>query len=255
MNTVQDPIAREESLGDRARNVSPSAWVVAAVPVLLMLSAVALRVWWPDAYFSLVAEDALVEWLSFVGYAIAAVLAAAVAVLLHRRGMRLDALLWAGLVAGLVFVALEEITYGQRQLGFDGPERLVELNRQDEANLHNLLNRPLLHGAYLAVGLYGMGAGRWLLLRLRPLKALRNRPWLYTPDLRRAPWFAAVFVFYVYMDFLNYFLVLFFGPELDWSRLETGRIQEVAELALAGGFLLFTLDVLRRLRGRPRSRW
>ena len=42
------------------------------------------------------------------------------------------------LSCGLLWIALEEISYGQRIFGFDTPETLKTINTQREFNLHNL---------------------------------------------------------------------------------------------------------------------
>jgi hypothetical protein len=42
------------------------------------------------------------------------------------------------IAAGLIFGAGEEISWGQRILGFQTPEEIVEINKQKEFNLHNL---------------------------------------------------------------------------------------------------------------------
>ena len=59
-------------------------------------------------------------------------------------------------------VAMEEISWGQRILGFEGPPALVAANQQDEANLHNLLGRYALHGLYIVIGVWGIGVGRYI---------------------------------------------------------------------------------------------
>ena len=47
-------------------------------------------------------------------------------------------LVYLGLAALFFFGAGEEISWGQRMLGFQTPETLSEVNRQEEFNLHNL---------------------------------------------------------------------------------------------------------------------
>ena len=47
-------------------------------------------------------------------------------------------LIYLGLAALFFFGAGEEISWGQRILGFETPETLSQINRQEEFNLHNL---------------------------------------------------------------------------------------------------------------------
>jgi len=54
-----------------------------------------------------------------------------------------------------IFVAMEEISWGQRKLDVDTPETIEEINEQDELNIHNLhtdLFHVLLWGGSLLIG-------------------------------------------------------------------------------------------------------
>jgi hypothetical protein len=93
----------------------------------------------PAGFLVWIREDGLVEWLTFVALAVAASCAICRALDLRRivggaRGARL----WFALAAALFFGALEEISYGQRILGWETPEWLKRWNAQDETNFHNL---------------------------------------------------------------------------------------------------------------------
>lgn len=91
----------------------------------------------------LCAEDHVVESLGAVCFLSAAVLFAASARAVHRAERRagtsgrrvFPAVL---LACGLLWLALEEISYGQRMLGFATPEILAGLNTKREFNIHNL---------------------------------------------------------------------------------------------------------------------
>ncbi len=55
------------------------------------------------------------------------------------------------------FVAMEEISWGQRILGVETPETIEEINEQDELNIHNLhtdLFHVLLWGGSLLLGVF-----------------------------------------------------------------------------------------------------
>jgi hypothetical protein len=100
------------------------------------------------------AEDGPVEWATAIGFmAAAAMLAMAVL----RPGEHLQArgplrfLMGLGALA-FAFVALEEVSYGQRVLGFTTPDAFAERNDQGEFNLHNLDNRLML-ALYAPVGI------------------------------------------------------------------------------------------------------
>jgi hypothetical protein len=123
--------------------------LAAALPVGLRLGPVRMR--------AAVTEDHLVEWLQ-VG------LLAGAAVLLLRcwrvvrvlEARRVDARVYGLLAIATLFVALEEISWGQRILGFETPHGLSRVNQQGEFNLHNYawfhIVRNWLPLAFSAVG-------------------------------------------------------------------------------------------------------
>lgn len=196
---------------------------------------------WRRGYWWVVGEDRVAEWFTFLVYLAASALSLVIAVRLSRHGHALDALLFGVLAAGMLFVAGEEVSWFQRQVGFSGPAGLVALNKQHEANLHNLLGREALHATYVGVALYGSLVARWLVPRL-PL--LRVRPWLYAPPASLAAWFGSALVYYGWAEYLNPVIGWAFGPRTDIEYLTGPKLQEVAELALAGGFLLFLLRIV-----------
>jgi tetratricopeptide (TPR) repeat protein len=99
----------------------------------------------PVVYTWFVAEDHFGENIQAIGFAATAVL---MLVLAWRPGPLPRRILWAliGLVA--LFVAGEEISWGERILegvmGISYPDAVRELNRQDEFNIHNLMSQSLL---------------------------------------------------------------------------------------------------------------
>lgn len=82
-------------------------------------------------------EDRLVEWISFLGYAGATLFMAAAL----RRWSAIPAwtrVFMAGVCVFLFMCAGEEISWGQRAVGFSTPAAIKHHNEQAEFNLHNL---------------------------------------------------------------------------------------------------------------------
>jgi len=109
----------------------------------------------PDAYYQHVQEDQPLEWATFWGFMVAAVFFIRAAIL-EREKRKLP---WfsAGLAAFCILVAMEEISWGQRVLGYSPPRYFLENNYQQELNLHNVMATSLrkqLLGALLV--LYGL---------------------------------------------------------------------------------------------------
>jgi hypothetical protein len=115
----------------------------------------ALSVLDPDVYYQNVQEDQPLEWATFWGFMVAAVFFIRAAIL--QREKRQLPWFFAGLAAFCVLVAMEEISWGQRVLGYSPPRYFLENNYQLELNLHNVMAtglRKQLLGALLV--LYGL---------------------------------------------------------------------------------------------------
>lgn len=218
-----------------------SSPLVAALPAVIVVGTVALRFVWENAYHFGTKEDGFAEYLTALAYLLVCGMALVVAWKV-RRAAKVMAAGYLLLGLGAFFVAGEEVSWGQRILGFAGPEELVSMNNQSEANLHNLLGATALHSVYIAVGLYGAWLARPIVTRigwLRPVDA-------FVPPTWSRPWFASAAVFYLYVEIVDRIFTAVGGPTL-WD-LDLVRVQEVVELILAVGFLMFVAHVLGRVR-------
>ena len=92
----------------------------------------------PQLFNALTGEDHLVENLTAVCYLCAGALFFVVAAF-EQRGMARGIYILVGIA--LVFVAGEEISWGQRVIGLTTPEYLRGINDQEEFNIHNISNR------------------------------------------------------------------------------------------------------------------
>jgi hypothetical protein len=82
-------------------------------------------------------EDRLMENLSFILFFCSAVLLSAAAVRVSKGQLRSVYTFFAGCI---FFIALEEISYGQRLFGWETPELFLSRNIQSETNIHNFFN-------------------------------------------------------------------------------------------------------------------
>ena len=115
-----------------------------------------LEVVWPSAASSLLHEDSAIEWVTALASAAAAVAAAYVARLLWSDGRRRHAAMYALVAIGAILATGEEMSWGQRVVGFGTPESLREANEQEELNVHNLGD---VYPAYLGALLFECLAG------------------------------------------------------------------------------------------------
>lgn len=153
-----------------------AAWVANILILATVGIAAALDKASSDLYYRFVQEDEILEWASFWAFAIAAVVAALSAVAQKRSTGRIP---WfqAGVSLFCFAVAMEEISWGQRILGYRPPSYFLEHNFQQELNVHNVMDTSLRKLA-IKVIMFGYGV-------VLPVLAL-------IPETRRLLWRAAV---------------------------------------------------------------
>jgi hypothetical protein len=189
------------------------------VPALYHVAAfayVAFCLWWsanrPEAYRAGMQEDRLVEWTSVAAFA-----AAGVAQLI--RGARAKRPFDLLIALFLLFVAGEEMSWGQRLFGLTPPSYFLEYNTQQEMNLHNFgtvfggpkgpFTLVLIGYAVLMPLVALVGIGRTLLHRIGATP----------PPLASIPWFIAAIVLFMWYP------VSFTG---EWNELLAGSAFLVA---------------------------
>ena len=122
-------------------------------PTLLLLISI-FRVTHHQQYLLLVIEDGPLEYFQFTAFLTSGIFAALIAFI--NRKVKYISILYLILSLGLIFIAFEEISWGQRIYDLQTPEALVSINRQDEITLHNI--GPIqkhLYLIYIAIGLWG----------------------------------------------------------------------------------------------------
>jgi hypothetical protein len=239
---------------DAAVVVDAAAWgIPAAVARLLLivpivaLVALALTVPHPRLYHFLIDEDHVVEWSQFVAILVAAVVFAIAARRTQQAGRRALTVLFLLVAVGAFVVAGEEISWGQRILGFVTPDTLKDINRQGESNIHNISSlQRVFNLGELLVGLYGFAIPLiWASRTVRDRLRLDRHPLdpLLIPPLCLATLF---FLPFAYRAFRALFLT-----EAGERITEFG---ELPELTLYVGILVTSLVILRALsrRGSPR---
>lgn len=185
-------------------------------------------------------EDSLLEWSQFAGYTLAAVLSALCWRVLSRAGNHRWALAYLLLAVGCLFVAGEEISWGQRIFGWGTPEALEKVNKQDETTIHNVGRlQEIFNFVLLCGGLYGVVASWLAARRVRPW---RDLPWLAVPPL------CLTGAFVVLAGYRALRFAIFVEP-----RYGVVKFGEWPEFCFAGALAVFTFLVWRRLRASPRA--
>jgi hypothetical protein len=101
------------------------------------------------------------------------------------------------------FVALEEISWGQRIIGFETPETLVRINTQDEFNVHNIFTMELI-GSYkiVAAVLFAISCFSFLNM-VKKFNMSKKLQWLlvYLPDPSLIVMFSLILVLSTHFNF------------------------------------------------------
>ena len=166
---------------------NPVAGLIANL-LIASIGACALLLWsyGPDAYYLAVQEDEVLEWSTFWVFVGAACVYLLVAVR-PRFSVKIS---WfpIGLALFCLFVALEEISWGQRIFGYRPPEYFLQYNFQQELNLHNVVATRLRKLGVITV-IYGYGVGLPLLSLIPAVRRLFGRIGILSPPVTLIPAF------------------------------------------------------------------
>lgn len=176
----------------------------------------------------IVREDSVLEWAQVVGFLGGFVGGAALAARAFRGGNGRVALAYAVFAAACFFVLGEEVSWGQRLLGFGTPESLKEINDQDEVTLHNLGEvRVLMKLFLISLGLAG-AVLPWL-LRMRGSRWASLMPPLFTTS-------TFLLIFGYHAARLIFFPHGFFGWEENFIVAKYSEWPETCLAYLTAGF-------------------
>ena len=135
-----------------------------AVPPLGCVLLAALAALHEGAFRLVVREDSVLEWTEIAAYAVAAIIAVAIA----RCTDGAVRFVYAGLAVAAVIAIGEELSWGQRVFDIATPEAVAVANRQQELTVHNLAGaESVTRIVLLAAALYGVVSP--LVLRPGPL--------------------------------------------------------------------------------------
>jgi len=210
-------------------------------PTTLFLIFLCIKLVLPDVYISLIQEDSVIEYMQAVFYLISSIIAFLVSIKFLRNKMTLNGVLYSILAIGLLFIFLEEVSWGQRIFNIANPAYFKQHNVQNEISLHNLkVVQRKLHKIYILIGAYGAFA--WIFASLFMSRAKAN--YCHIVNYAAPDWFISsyfFFTFFIYTLF-DYISHPHPGSFLVW------RDQEPMELLLSLGFLSFVVTNYVRLR-------
>jgi hypothetical protein len=245
--------------------------VIFWLPVFLFLVFLSFRIINKEQYFYFIQEDGLVEYLQSFFYLLAAVLAAIIADHFFKNTQKKLAVVYLLFSLALFFVAGEEISWGQRIFNLENPNFFSQHNRQEEISIHNLGPiQDLLHFGYILTGFFGAFSyylAKPLLKKYQNLKK-DNYYLLFLPQPVTKLYFLFLASFYFFFDYIKEPLIKLLAKlpistidhvgrdTLIWLKVNhlfirdwvTPYDQEVFELFLALGVLIFVWENWRRVR-------
>jgi uncharacterized membrane protein SirB2 len=237
------PSVAPEDLRQRWLSSSPHLVLLSVFGTLLCLGELKSR-----HYTRLLQEDGWAEWATFLAFATACVLGVQAFRESRDKVGRWERWYGLGLALFCLFVAGEEISWGQRLLGFRPPNYFLEQNYQQEANLHNLL-KNVLDTRFMVMGIaLGFGVIVPFLAHVTRLPAYLGAKLAYLP------WYVGVaFVEFSYPyelvgELAELVLGLLFVVELASRRTGEGETAGAAlafktqAVALAGAVLVVPLN-------------
>ena len=189
---------------------------------------------WYKTWFALrlVKEDSLTEWMAFFLLVVSMVLWAWAAVR-WPRGLGLTRVALAILALSGFVLAMEEISWGQRVLGFETPAGYAEINVQNETSLHNLEGlQRVRHLALVVFGVAGL-----VVIGDRKCGGWITRWFGFVRDLSPPVWFWHAFFWVMLTGVvteLTEWRILYRDDEpARLYRFYAGRFTEIGELIVA----------------------
>ena len=237
-------VARAAPAGKRGEPVTRGGYALGGIVLAASVLFTALLIASPRDYRNVGAEDGFIEWVA----AAALLLGSGFCALWARRLLAsprprnwLRLLAAAGFAVLFFVMAMEEISWGQRLIGFATPEGIAAQNWQGEFNLHNLQTDVAEFALYTGTGLFLVilplvreSLSHWRLLA--PFAPLM-------PDRSVALVSAPMLAFdYARWNLLPIQAVLFGGLAacvvFAWSALRAGRGREAAAFAAVSAFVV-----------------
>ena len=227
--------------------------LVFVLPFLIVAALLTVKFVRPGYYFRLaIREDGLFEYLTAIAFLLASIF-----FLLSWRASRFlgNRFVSFGFLAAsvLLFVMFgEEISWGQRILGFETPAGMAEANRQGELTLHNLdaVQGNLIYGA---LSMSFLGAFGWMIFASLPSRARDRLAEIgvsrFIPGWFLSSYFLVLFVVFSCMTYLQGPLISLFGDALRrGGPYFVSGDQEPTEAIFALGILFFAAFSYSRLK-------
>lgn len=201
--------------------------LIFSLPISAMLIIITLKVILghdSSAYRMMNTEGGFIEYGTSIAYLIAFAFSVMIANYFMKQKQKIFGILYYLFSIALLFVGLEEISWGQRLIGLESPDFFKTFNSQEEITIHNLeWFNHYLHNIYITIGF--LGSFSWYWFRDKTNNFIKY----FIPDWYIASFFlpsAIVFTILEYTNGFGFFIL---------------KDQEPVELILSLGFLFFVI--------------
>jgi hypothetical protein len=221
----RDPHILKQKLAAALEQIDwPQAILANFLIIGVLICAKALLIWDADLFYRSVQEDEALEWATFWAFSAAGVVALVGALGQRKAGVRFPWFM-VGLSLFCFFVAMEEVSWGQRLLGYRPPAYFLEQNFQQELNLHNVVSTDLRKLALKAV-ILGYGVLLPLIALIPPVGRWFRRLTITPPPWTLIPSFLVTYATYqIYpWKFSGEVVELMLGLAFLFALLGTSRM-------------------------------
>lgn len=205
---------------------------------LIIIFCYVLFLFFPTRLHPIIKEDGIFESLQFIFYFISLIFSFKTFLYFKKIPKhKIHTLFFLLLSIGLFFIAGEEISWGQRIIGFQTPENYAVINAQKETTLHNLnsIQNSFLHLSFIGVGLYGLTSN--FIIR-------KFFPKIYSKYSQLTMPFHLIFCFFVLLsyyildDYFQFMYLLTSGRRANFILAE-----EIAETYLSLAMTIYTTQI------------
>ena len=215
------------------------------VPIIIITIILAIKIFVSPIYLpylNFISEDGPVEYLTFIVFIITFIVSILVANSLRKLKKRLASISFFIIAFVFIFVAIEEISWGQRIFGFETSGIFSE-STQGEVSIHDL--RPIEYfedPSFIVVGF--VGGFLWILFLKSSKDNSSSFKTFFVPPWYLMTFFIPVSIFYIVLNLAP--------PEVTTQGISWGFLfpkdQEPFELILSLGLLGFVFSNYIKLR-------
>ncbi len=227
-------------------NIKKTKLVIFFIPIILIIFIIITKITLGPAnvpYLILISEDGPVEYATFIIYFVTIIFSLLSAKIFFKRGKKRYGFLYFAMALVFIFIAMEEISWGQRIINLDLPEFFLE-STQEEMNIHDLpvvaiFEDPMIIIAGLIGGLL------WVIFQKSKNTNFYSFKRFFVPGWYLMSYFLPVSIFYLMLNLTPPEQISLQG--MYWN-FTFQKEQEPFEFLLSLGFFGFILVNYIRLR-------